>query len=307
MKTKQDMLPVSLRQLDASAYTRHWVKVGLGVQIRARRSATGYDLRIQYGANNVTHKASIQVGDFSVRKPGVLRRMLMCCGCGKPATKRLYLSGDFRFRCAKCLGVPQWKIRIPPTWDLGEEVKFRQLLKRKVDQDILKFEIAALKALTPEEFFASRPYLVPEFVDDVKPLDPMLHKKLLFVLHRKYKSVMKHRHVRMMSEKESDWLLDMLGVVLEKSFIITKREITWLTQQRVEKKNRMVNGIQGTSMSEPLGSLPLETGCSSPRMSSSLGTSVNGVEEMENTTVATVTEQELSEVNSSVPPAMEKK
>jgi len=73
------------------------------------------------------------------------------------------------------------------TWDLGEEIKFRQLLRRKVDQDILSFELVALRTLSPEDFFKSRPYLVPEWVDRIRDLDGSLHKKLLRILHGKYR------------------------------------------------------------------------------------------------------------------------
>src|SRR5437899_10085929 len=89
----------------------------------------------------------------------------------------------------------------------------------------------ALKTLPPEDFFASRPYLVPEWVGKILDCDPNLHHKLLRILHGKYKSVMMKRKVRLLNEIEAQWLMEKLGIVFEKAYIITKREVAWLRQQ----------------------------------------------------------------------------
>lgn len=270
-RTRVDLLPVTLRELRVSAFHRVWIKVGLGVHLRARVTPEGFDLRIRYGKDDVIQKSKVRVRETEVGTNGVLRPFLICAGCGKVASKNLYLGVDFQWRCAKCLGVKPWKVRTPMKWDLGEEVKFRQLLRRKVDQDILAFEIEALRTLTPEEFFASRPYLVPEFVEDVKTLNPGLHKKLLKTLHGKYKSVMMKRRVRMINEKETTWLMEKLSVVFEKAFIITKKDIEWLRSR----------GSHSSLKLELSGSQPSETDCSSQKTSSDQDTSAEGAEEQD--------------------------
>jgi len=172
------------------------------------------------------------------------------------------------------------------TWDLGEEVKFRRLLKRKVDQDILRFELAALRTLTPEDFFASRPYLVPEWLDHVKPLDAMLHKKLLKLLHSKYRSVMMRRRVQFLSEQESQWLMEQLSKAFERAFVITKKEITWLRKQRE-------NGNRDTSRSAQSDSQPLETDFSSQKMSSDQDTSASDAMVAEGSPVSNAMEEDF--------------
>jgi hypothetical protein len=206
----------------------------------------------------------------------------VCTSCGKFATKFLYLdTKNWRWTCAKCQGVEQWRIRMPMRWPLEEETKFRHLLRRKVDEDILRFEIAALRTLSPEDFFASRPYLIPEFVDRVRLLDPGLHKKLLKTLHGKYKSVMMKRVIKKMSDKESQWLMEKLSIVFEKASIITRKEIKWLQQQkdssRQQKLEQPLNGNQAGSMLAPSSLLPSEIDYSLPKTSSEVGMSVEGV------------------------------
>ena len=286
MRTRVDLLPVTLRQLSISAFHRVWIKLGFSVHARARRTPEGFDIRIRYGKDNKIEKASVKVREIVIVAGKQLRPTLVCAGCSKSASKNLYLGTDFRFRCAKCLGVPQWKIRTPMTWDLGEEVKFRRLLKRKVDQDILRFELAALRTLTPEDFFASRPYLVPEWLDHVKPLDAMLHKKLLKLLHSKYRSVMMRRRVQFLSEQESQWLMEQLSKAFERAFVITKKEITWLRKQRE-------NGNRDTSRSAQSDSQPLETDFSSQKMSSDQDTSASDAMVAEGSPVSNAMEEDF--------------
>lgn len=263
-RNRIDLLPVNLRELMTSAFHRGWVKLGMGVHLRARESAEGYDVRIRYGKDDVIKKSSIRVGDRPIGTRGTLRRSLICAGCAKATTKNLYLGGDFRFFCSQCLGVDPWKVRVPMKWPLSEEVKFRQLLRRKIDQDILTFELAAMRTLTPEEFFKSRPYLVPEWLERLRHLDPVLHHKLLKPVHDKYRSVMMRRRVRYLSERESSWLMDKMQEVMSKSYRITKKEMIWLKNRQPQ----LNSGSQLSSKSDPSSLQLTEIDCSSKRMSS---------------------------------------
>lgn len=264
----------------------------MGVHLRARESAEGYDVRIRYGKDDTIKKSTVRVGDVPIGTRGTLRRVLICAGCNKPTTKNLYLGGDFRFFCSRCLGVDPWKVRVPMKWPLEDEVKFRQLLRRKVDQDILTFELAALRTLTPEEFFRSRPYLVPEWVDRVKPLDASLHHRMLKVMHQKYRMVMMKRRVRYLSERETEWLMDRLQMVFEKASVITKKEITWLRNRTAQLRSRegictkstatgifnTLDGSQSGTRLDQSASPPLVTDCSSKKTSSEADTNAKPVE-----------------------------
>lgn len=289
-----------------SAFHRGWVKLGMGVHLRARESSEGYDVRIRYGKDDTIKKSTVRVSDVPIGTAGTLRRVLICAGCNKPTTKNLYLGGDFRFFCSRCLGVDPWKVRVPMKWPLEEEVKFRQLLRRKIDQDILEFELAALRTLTPEEFFKSRPYLVPEWVDKVKPLDAGLHHKMLKIMHQKYRSVMMKRKVRYLSDRENEWLMDKLQVVFEKATMISKKEITWLRnrQSQLRSKSGSLNG----SRSEESASQPSVTDCSSKKISSGQDTSVKPVEAAASENALSAPEPDTTSEakgSSSVPPATE--
>ena len=307
MRTRVDLLPVNIKQLRVSAFHRIWIKLGFGVQARARRTAEGYDIRIRYGKDDTIQKASVKVRENHIGAVKQLRPTLVCAGCGKFASKNLYLGSDFRFRCAKCLGVPQHRIRVPMQWDLGEEIRFRRLLRRKVDQDILQFELAALRTLKPVAFFETRPYLLPEWVDALKLADVGLYGKVLKTLHGKYKSVMMRRRVQLLNEKEEQWLMEQLQVVIEKRSIMSKREIKWLRKNRDTqyqeshlatgpKQNPLDmsllrNGSQHGTKSEPSSSPRMETDTSLLRMSSGRDTSVEPVTVPEELPVPTAEEK----------------
>jgi len=282
VRTRVDLLPVNIKQLRVSAFYRIWIKLGLGVQARARRTPEGYDIRIRYGKDDTIQKASVKVRETPIGAVKQLRPTLVCAGCGKFASKNLYLGSDFRFRCAKCLGVPQHRIRVPMQWDLGEEIRFRRLLRRKVDQDILQFELAALRTLKPPEFFASRPYLLPEWVDAMRVADAGLYGKVLKTLHGKYKSVMMRRRVQLLNEKEEQWLMEQLQVVMEKRSIMSKREIKWLranrdlatgSKQKSQNLSLSQNGNPPSTNADPSSSPPSGTDTSLSRMSSEADTS----------------------------------
>ena len=288
MRTRVDMLPLTLHDCKVSAYNRVWIKLGLGFHCRARATAQGYDIRLRYGANDETKRLPVKVEYGTKRADGVPRPTLVCSACGKFTTKFLYLdTKNWRWTCAKCQGVKGWQIRMPMRWALDEETKFRRLLRRKVDEDILRFEIAALRTLSPEDFLTSRPYLVPPWVEGVRAVNPVLHKKLLRTLHGKYKSVMMKRVIKKMSDKEAEWLMDKLGIVFEKAYIITKKEIAWLKQQK-----QQTIGVQSGSRLGQLSSQPLEIGCSSQKTSSSLDMSVGPVMGSENSPAQLVGELE---------------
>src|SRR6266851_1354583 len=233
MRTKVDLLPLTLRDLKISAFHRVWIKLGFGFHCRARATAEGYDVRLRYGKNDETKSLPVKVEFGTKRADGVPRPTLICSGCGKFTTKFLYLdTTNWRWTCPACQGVKPWQVRVPMHWDIGEETKFRRLLRRKVDEDILAFEIAALRTLTAEDFFASRPYLIPPWVEQIRELDSILYRKLLRILHGKYKSSMMKREVKVLNKRESQWLMEKLGIVFEKAAIITKKEIIWLRQQQ---------------------------------------------------------------------------
>jgi len=193
------------------------------------------------------------------------------------------------------------------SWDLGEEVKFRRLLRRKVDQDILQFELAALRTLAPEDFFASRPYLVPEWVEHLREVDANMHKKLLRTLHSKYKSVMMRRRVQLLTNRESEWLMNQLREVFTRSAIITKKEITWLREQkkdtqqpsdlRYQQESLEKAGSQPGLELEQLSSLPSEIGCSSQKMNSDQDTNAELVMEAEGAPALPAQEQEVEHEN----------
>jgi len=161
-------------------------------------------------------------------------------------------------------------------WDLGEETKFRRLLRRKVDEDILRFELAALRTLTPEDFFTTRPYLLPEWVVRLKELNLGTYKKLLRIFHGKYKSVMMKRNVKSLSDIETKWLMEKLTIVCEKASIITRREVTWLKQQREQQTQ---TGNQPGSRLEESVSQPMAIDSLSAKTSSGLAMSAGAVEE----------------------------
>lgn len=274
-RTRTDLLPVTLHDLSVSAFYRVWIKLGFGVTARARRTPQGFDIRIRYGKDDTIKRSSVGVREVALKAVKQLRPTLVCSGCDKPASKNLYLGSDFKFRCAKCLGVPQWKIRTPMTWNLGDEVKFRRLLRRKLDQDVIKFEVAALKTLTPEEFFKSRPYLMPGWVAKVEALDANLYRKLLKVLHGKLKSVMMRRRVQLLSDAENEWFMNQLQVVFSRAAIVTRKEITWLKNRESQLRSQMSpSGSQLGSRSDQSSSQPSVTDCSSKKTSSSLDTNV---------------------------------
>jgi len=303
MRNRVDMLPLTLHDCKVSAFNRVWIKLGLGFHCRARATAQGYDIRLRYGTNDETKKLPVKVEYGTKRVDGVPRPTLVCSACGKFTTKFLYLdTKNWRWTCAKCQGVQPWQIRMPMRWSLDEETRFRRLLRRKVDEDILRFELSALKTLSPEDFFTSRPYLVPPWVESVRDVDPLLHKKLLRILHGKYRSVMMKRNIKKMNDKESQWLMEKLGIVFEKSYIITKKEITWLRgqhqaatgqKQKPQDTNSVQSGSQSGSRSEPSSLLPSEIGCSSQRMSSSLDTNVEPAMEMERSSALPAEELEV--------------
>jgi hypothetical protein len=315
MRTKVDLLPLSLHLLKVSAFHRVWIKLGMGFHCRARATDQGYDVRLRYGKNDETKQLPVRVEFGTKRADGVPRPTLVCTACGKFTTKYLYLdTTKWRWSCAACLGVKPWQIRIPMRWDLGEETKFRRLLRRKIDEDILKFELAALKTLSPEEFFTSRPYLLPEWLDRVKALDANLHLKILKTLHGKYKSVMMKRNVKILSEVEEKWLMEKLTFVVSSASIITRREVAWLKQQQQSQKQSTIclqqerestelvlPGNQPGSRSAASGSQPLEIGCSSVKTSSGLAMNAGAAEVEAKSLAQIVKELELSEQSSSVP------
>ena len=187
-------------------------------------------------------------------------------------------------------------------WDIAEETKFRHLLRRKIDEDILKFELAALRTLKPEEFFASRPYLVPPFVELLKDLPDNSYKNSLKVLHNKYRAVMMRRRIQFLNDKENKWLMEKLGIVFERSYIITKKEIAWLKEH---KQQLTQDGSQPGSRLEPLSSQPSEIDYSSQKTNSGLAMSAEVVQVEERSPVQTVKEQEQLEQSSSAPPVKE--
>jgi len=66
----------------------------------------------------------------------------------------------------------------------------------------------AVTTLTPEEFFSTRPYLVPEIAEWVRKVDPSLHCKMLAELMSVYRSGIKNgrRRFRPLSQRESEML-----------------------------------------------------------------------------------------------------
>jgi len=296
MKHKVDLLPLSLKDCKVSAFHRVWIKLGLGFHCRARATAQGYDIRLRYGANDETKRLLVKVEFDTKRADGVPRPTLKCSACGKFVTKYLYLDTvKFEWKCAPCLGVKPWQIRVPMRWDLGEETKFRHLLRRKVDQDILEFELAALRTLSPSEFFASRPYLVPPWVEKVMELDPNLYQKMLRILHNKYRSVMMKRKVKTINEKESQWLMEKLGIVFEKASIITRKEVTWLRNRQSQLQSKVYKaGNQPGSELEQSSLLLSVTDSLSQRMSSAAAMNVGIAQALGSSPAKPAKEQEAT-------------
>jgi hypothetical protein len=294
MRTKVDLLPVSLHELRVSAFHRVWIKLGMGIQVRARTTASGYDLRIRYGKDDTIKKSSVKVEYGARWANGNPRPTLSCASCGKLAFQNLYLdTKTWQWKCSPCLGVKPWKVRVPMKWDLGEETKFRQLLRRKVDEDILKFELAALRGLSAEAFLATRPYLVPPWVEQVREFNPKLYAKLLKTLHGKYRAVMMRRRIQFLNDKENKWLMEKLGVVFEKAFIISRRDIAWLQQHHQQQ----TSGSQPGLKSELLSSQPLEIGCSLAKTSSGQATNVELAQVLEQSAVQIAGELEVTAEN----------
>lgn len=136
------------------------------------------------------------------------RLRLACAGCNQHSTAehtRLYLSNEKDWRCRSCLG-----LRKPPKKPprLLRKRTYRNLLRRQIDGDILEFESAAMRTLTPKEFFASRPYLVPEWVDGMRKLDRALHREMLMQLHAVYIVLLKkgRRGRRPLTQREFEML-----------------------------------------------------------------------------------------------------
>jgi len=293
-RKKIDLLPVSLKELKVSAFHRVWIKIGSGIQVRARATGTGYDLRVRYGKDDTIKKMPIRVEYGAHWANGNYRPTLSCSKCGKLAFQNLYLdTSDWTWKCAACHGVKSsWQIRTPMKWDVGEETKFRKLLRRKIDEDILKFELAALRTLSPSEFFSSRPYLVPPWVERVKMLDESLHKRLLKILHNKYKAVMMRRRIQFLNEKELQWLMEKLDVMFEKSSKITTKEVTWLRNRKPQLQSSSYHGgSQLGSRSEESDLLPTVTDSLSKRMSSAAAMNVALAEVLEKSPATNAAEQ----------------
>ena len=303
MRNMIDMLPLTLHDLKVSAFHRVWIKLGMGFHCRARATAEGYDVRLRYGKNDETKQLPVRVEFGTKRADGVPRPTLVCTSCGKFTTKYLYLdTKNWRWTCAKCQGVQSWQIRMPMRWDIGEETKFRRLLRRKVDEDILRFELAALRTLKPDEFFASRPYLLPPQVETLKSVKPEMYRKLVRILHGKYKAVMMKRNIKTLSDTETEWLMNKLTFVLGSASIITRREVEWLKEQQQQQTQ---TGNQPGSRSEPSSLQPSEIDSSSARTNSGLAMSAGAAAVEAESLAQIVKEQEQSEQSSSALPAKE--
>src|SRR5689334_7231634 len=105
-RKKIDLLPVSLKELKVSAFHRVWIKIGSGIQVRARANGSGYDLRVRYGKDDTIKRLPIRVEYGAHWSNGNYRPTLSCSKCGKLAFQNLYLdTSDWSFKCAACHGV----------------------------------------------------------------------------------------------------------------------------------------------------------------------------------------------------------
>ena len=232
------IVPISLKLLRFACVRNTYLKAGNGVCVRAKEVIDGYEVRLRVD------------GKYQPQRVRVKRRMLpgkrklstgvfLCCdSCGAPAHKFLYLDWDsFSMRCSKCMGIPHGRMKrygiYQPKngyslWDYDEAAKFRRIMRKKLICDIARFEFEAIKAMSPEDFFSTRPYLVPEVVALLKYNDPAMYHKLLHALIVKYRAVVQHYRLPTITRIEEKWLDTALRDKVSTEHHLNKGEQQWL-------------------------------------------------------------------------------
>jgi len=309
------IVPLSLKLIRLSCVRNTHLRAGNGVSVRAKEVVDGYELSLRVDGKYQTRKLRIKRRILPGKRRGGTAAYLCCDCCGAPAHKFLYLDWDtYSARCSKCLGIPAGRMKRYgiyvskagySVWDADDAAKFKRIMRKKLIADIAAFEFEALKALTPEDFFTSRPYLVPEIVALLKYHEPDMYRKSLRALSQKYRAVVQHYRIPTISKPEEKWLDIALRDRVANEHFMNTEEQRWLVKhwERAPRPSKV--GLKSGTKLDLSALQPLATGSSSWKISSVVDTSVEHAKEPVSSPALNAVEQEATSeeiTSSSAPP-----
>jgi hypothetical protein len=287
-----------------------------GITFRAVQVADGYELMLRKAPMRTIARVRVKTVIANVGRANSSTVIIACAKCLRPARVHLFVDWDsMTAQCRQCVGFNPRVHDMPRGHgnryidNYDDDARYRRLMRKKLYADILNFEIAACRVSTPEEFFASRPYLLPEFVAVVRTIDPVLYRKLLYELRRKYMYTLRARKVKGLKPQERSWLDRQIEIRMLNGDKLSKREVKWLQNRLTTARQSSLNcfltpslgtkeivatlrrGSQHGSKQEGSSSRPTVTGSSSSKMSSDQDTNAESVIEWEGPPVINVAEQ----------------
>jgi len=313
LRREDRITTVSLRLLRLAVMRGAWLRAESGVSIRVKEVLGGYELRVKAGISKVPVIIRVDVKDVDINHAGRTTRCLRCAKCGKFTHRHLFIDWDLvALVCSACTGVKGglkgWLHT--PAYEYEDLARFKRLLRQKMMYDIWAFEYEVVRALTAEELFASRPYLVPEFVYAVREADAVLYRKLLVALHGRYKLVIRNHKPPRLRQRDEQWVEAQLKERLTSGrYYISDKENIWKNPGRLFKR-RAKGGGRRRGIRPDLRSLqPSEIDSLLSKMNSGQAMNAAVVRGRDESSASNAKEQEsMSEVleSLSVLPAMEK-
>ena len=308
-----------------------------GITFRAVQTADGYELMLRKAPMRTIARVRVKTVITNVGRANTNSVIIACAKCLRPARVHLFVDWDsLTAQCRHCVGFNPKVHNVPKRLgnryidNYDDDSRYRRLMRKKLYADILNFEIAACRVSTPDEFFASRPYLLPEFVAMVRGFDPVLHGKLLYELRRKYMYALRARKVKGLKPRERSWLDRQIEIRMLNGDKLSKREVKWLQNRlttarqsslscfltpSLEMKKivatlrRPSGGSQHGSKQEASNSPPMETDSSSSKTSSGQDMNAEAAEAQELSNAINAAEGEGMTgmvLNSDAPPATPK-
>ena len=248
------IVAMSLRDLRISVLHRCPIYFGSGISFRSKQVEGGYRVTLRKGTKVTGVNFTVRTSTMDMAD-GRTTIVLLCASCGKKTNKHLFLDWDsLGAMCAKCLGLPYGQFKNPKgrPIDYDDAARFRRLMRRKVMLDGLAFVIEAMRTLTPEEFFAARPYLVPERLHFIRKTDPDLYVRLLAELHRKYGYSLSRLKRPKLAKRDEKWLEGQTWDRMLRGDLISTKEREWLQKKLDDLTERKPSlGIPTKSSSPP--------------------------------------------------------
>src|SRR5258708_4163353 len=280
-----------------------------GITFRAVQVADGYELMLRKAPMRTIARVRVKTLVTNVGRANTNTLIIACAKCLRPGRVHLFVDWDsLTAQCRGCVGfnpkVHDMPKRLGNRYidDYDDDARYRRVMRKKLYADILNFEIGVCRASTPEEFFASRPYLLPEFVAALRGLDPGLYAKLLFELRRKYMYALRAKKVKGLKPHEKAWLDRQIEIRILNGTRLSRKEIKWLENRLAASRGsttgqgsnsnyflgpsvevkQVVAGLRSGNRHGlkpgPSSLQPMATGCSSSRMNSGRDMNVEPVE-----------------------------